>query len=308
MAWNILPRSMPRLLVFANDALNGVTALQDQLQIKQNRADTLRPLLDAAGAAAADFKAAVAARLARNAEADAADRAAETFARTARDVFKPTLGTSWSIAWAAPGFAQGTLALPDTIAGRQELVRRLGDFLAEQPGLEVAPLGVTEAKAKEVCATLEQARAAARAAVADSAQMLAVREAAFAALRVRLQGLIAELTQLLAPDDARWRTFGLHAPGAPNRPEVPTHISAHAGPAGSGVLYIAWENSPRAARYRVWKQIAGVDSEFIAAVTVIDPDATLTDLPAGAVVKVRVTAANDTGETKPSEPVTVEMS
>jgi hypothetical protein len=54
--------------------------------------------------------------------------------------------------------------------------------------------------------------------------------------------------------------------------------------------------------------VTGVDSEFIAAVTVHDSAVTLADLPAGAEIKIRVTAANDTGETKPSDEVKVTLS
>ena len=55
-----------------------------------------------------------------------------------------------------------------------------------------------------------------------------------------------------------------------------------------------------AEHYRVWKQVVGVDADFVAAGSPTDSDFTLTGLPSGATVKVRVTAVNDAGESQPS--------
>lgn len=54
--------------------------------------------------------------------------------------------------------------------------------------------------------------------------------------------------------------------------------------------------SRRAARDLVWVQVAGVDADFRAVATVTDSDATLTGLPSGKTAIMRVTAANDAGE------------
>jgi hypothetical protein len=43
----------------------------------------------------------------------------------------------------------------------------------------------------------------------------------------------------------------------------------------------------------------GTDDDFVAAATVNDSDATLEGLPPGATVRVRISAANDTGESQP---------
>jgi hypothetical protein len=43
----------------------------------------------------------------------------------------------------------------------------------------------------------------------------------------------------------------------------------------------------------------------VAVVTVTDSDATLTGLPSGATVQVRVTAANEAGESQPSAVVQI---
>ena len=63
-----------------------------------------------------------------------------------------------------------------------------------------------------------------------------------------------------------------------------------------------WSNSSRATRYRVFKQIDGVDA---VPVTVTDSDATLTAQPSGKTFKVYVIAANDAGQAAPSDTVTI---
>lgn len=70
---------------------------------------------------------------------------------------------------------------------------------------------------------------------------------------------------------------------------------------GPGEVVADWSDAPRADRYRVWKQVVGVDAEFVAFGTPTDSDFTLTGLPSGATVKVRVTAVNDAGESEASE-------
>ncbi|NCO39978.1 MAG: hypothetical protein GW892_14845, partial [Armatimonadetes bacterium] len=62
-----------------------------------------------------------------------------------------------------------------------------------------------------------------------------------------------------------------------------------------GTLLADWADAPRAQRYRVWKQVVGVDEDFVAALTVNDSDATLTGLPSGTTVRIRVTAVDDAG-------------
>jgi hypothetical protein len=307
MAENRLPSSLPALFTLGRDMHDGVTAIGAAVCVKQNTPAVLGDVLDAARAASTAYEDSRAVKAARTAASTIADSNAKGFIVTGRDALKPTLGTAWSLAWEGVGFAHGSLGLPETTGERQELVRTFGEYLAAHATLENAPLGVTAARAQVLFTALDNARAAVRAALADTTQKRAARDIAVEALRAQMRGLIAELTQLLSPDDGRWATFGLNPPAAPNRPDVPDGVVAHPGPAGSGSLYIDWDDAPRAERYRVYKQVAGIDSEFVAAVTVHDSAATLTDLPAGAEVKVRVTAANDTGETKPSAPVTVTM-
>lgn len=62
--------------------------------------------------------------------------------------------------------------------------------------------------------------------------------------------------------------------------------------------------APATAFIRVFKQVLTMTTNFVAAATVADSDATLTGLPGGKTLKVRVTAASDAGERLPSAEVT----
>jgi hypothetical protein len=307
MAENAIPHATAAILAFADKLHLGLVAIGAAIYMKQNTAATFFDPLEAARAADAAYNAAVAHKSACTAASATADDAARAYLSIYVEVLKPTLGRKWTEGWKDTGFASESLAIPDTMDGRQEAVRVAAAYLTAHATLENAPLGVTAVKAQECHDTLIAARAAVGAALADTTQKRAARDTALEALRLQIHGTINELSQLLAPDDGRWATFGLNMPAAPNRPEIPEHLIARAGPPGSGTAFIDWDEAARATRYRVYKQVTGVDSEFIAAVTVHDSAVTLADLPAGAEIKIRVTAANDTGETKPSDEVKVTL-
>jgi len=65
----------------------------------------------------------------------------------------------------------------------------------------------------------------------------------------------------------------------------------------------ATQKIPSFTRPRVWVKVEGVDADFRTAATVTDSDATLNTFPSGRTVRVRVTAANDAGESIPSAEV-----
>jgi hypothetical protein len=53
----------------------------------------------------------------------------------------------------------------------------------------------------------------------------AARDKAFESLRKWLRGLCHELNELIGDDDARWKAFGLNAPGEPHTPPAPTEVT-----------------------------------------------------------------------------------
>jgi hypothetical protein len=307
MAENRLPDALPELLTLAADMLDGITSLQDVVYLKQNRAPVFGDVLDSTRTAQADYEKAQAAKYACTSASTIADSNVKGFIGTARDAFKPTLGKEWSPKWEGTGFPNGSLAVPETAEERQEHVRVLGGYLTKNPTLENVPLNVTALRAQALFKALSDARLAVRAANAETTAKRDERDQNVRALRVQMRGLIDELSQLIGENDGRWATFGLSAPGAPNRPDIPDGLVLRAGPAGSGLLYLDWDDAPRAERYRVWQQIGGPNAEFVVAMTVTDSDATLSGLPLGQPIAVRVTAANETGETKPCAPVAVTL-
>jgi hypothetical protein len=130
-----------------------------------------------------------------------------------------------------------------------------------------------------------------------------LRDAAEQTLRDRLSGLISELGQKLDDTDPLWLAFGLNEPGATNLPDSADGLVLTAGAAGTVLAH--WSNASRATRYRVFKQIDGVDPVPVNIATVTDSDATLTGQPSGKMAKIYVIAANDAGQAAPSETVQI---
>jgi hypothetical protein len=68
-----------------------------------------------------------------------------------------------------------------------------------------------------------------------------------------------------------------------------------------------WADASRALRYHIWVMILTVDTEYQNVLTREVSDATLTDLPSGKTIKVRITAVNDTDESQPGEEMEIVM-
>ena len=181
----------------------------------------------------------------------------------------------------------------------------LKNYFTANPAYEVntPKLIVTSAQSGVLFTALSAARVAASDGNTDAGNKKIVRDAAEQTLRARLSGLIGELGQKLEDTDPLWLAFGLNEPGATNLPDSVDGLVLTAGPAGIVVLH--WNTPPRATRYRVFKQIDGVDAVPVNLNTVTDSDATLTAQPSGKTLKVYVIAANDAGQAAPSDTVTI---
>ena len=103
---------------------------------------------------------------------------------------------------------------------------------------------------------------------------------------------------MLDPLDSRWLKFTDRIPGDPRVPEQVDEVSAAAQP--GGLITLDWPEAPRAARYKVLKQVVGVDAAPVLADTVEDSDAQLTGVPSGATVKLQIVATNAVGDAPPS--------
>lgn len=298
MASNQLPDSPQDLFTLGEDMADGLHAHEAAIGIKQNTEAAVRADLSAAIAAQAGHVAAQTAKVALSTGVTVADSNVKAYIGTARNVLATFLGNGYSQAWEATGFPDNSTAVPGTQAKRQALLQSLQIYFTAHPAQENAPLNITAARAGVLFTALSDARSAAAEGDTDAGQKKNSRDGLVSLLRVRLGGLVAELGQLLDDTDPLWLAFGLNEPGATNLPDVADSLVLTAGTAGT--VLADWSDASRATRYRVFKQVVGVDATFVSAATVTDSDYTFTGLTAGQTLKVEIIAANDAGQAQPS--------
>jgi hypothetical protein len=305
MASNQLPKPLDDLFTLAEDMTDGCHNHQAAIGLKQNLEVDVRADLDAAVTAQENYQAALSAKTDFSTAVTVADSNGKAFISSARRVLANNLGENWNQSWTATGFPDLSTAIPATQAKRQALLLALKNYFKSNPTYEVntPKLVVTSAQSGVLFTALSTARVAASDGNTDAGNKKIVRDAAEQTLRGRLSGLIGELGQKLDDTDPLWLAFGLNEPGATNLPDSVDGLVLTAGPAGIVVLH--WNTPPRATRYRVFKQIDGVDAVPVNITTVTDSDATLTAQPSGKTLKVYVIAANDAGQAAPSDTVTI---
>ncbi len=297
MAANVLPKNLPALLTLAEDMADGLHTHEVAVGVKQNLEVPVRAAIVAVNTAELNYATAKAGKVTLTTAVTLADSNGKAFIGTARSVLEPVLGSQPSTEWEPVGYPADSLALPSTQAERQALLDDMKDYFTANPARENAPLVITAVRAGILFTALSDGRSNANQGNTTAVEKKVLRDAAVKALRKRMRGLIGELEGLLAEDDARWYAFGLNPPGAPETPEVPEGLVLAAG--GAGELVADWSDAPRAGHYRVWKQVVGVDADFVAVGSPTDSDFTLEGLPSGATVKVQITAVNDAGESQP---------
>ena len=301
MASNPIPDALPQLFALAEDMADGLHDHQAAIGIKQNLEAVFRPELDAAKTAESNYAASKGAKDTLSTNLRIADSNARALIKATRAVLAQSLGEIWSAAWEPTGFPNQSTAVPGTQEERLSLCASLKDYFTANAAKENAPLGVTAANSDAKFAALSNARNEFNNGASQCTAKKQLRDAAVVTLKARMRGLTGELGQLLDDDSALWDAFGLNTPGASSTPDVPEALVVTPGVAGT--LFIDWADARRAARYRVWIQVMTVDADFRAAATVTDSDATVSGLPGGKTVRVRVTAANDAGESQASATV-----
>jgi hypothetical protein len=279
--------------------MEGAAAHQSEIGLLQNTEARIRVDLTLVQTFENAYQTARLAKVNTVAAQNAADSNGKAFIATAKNVLSPVLGSSWSTAWAPAGFST-SLSTPVKIAERMTLLGTLRDYFTAQPTHENAPLGVTSAQAATLFTALSNARSAVNEALVDVGQKRSSRDAARRALEKRLSGLIAELDQLLEGDDPRWLAFGLNMPDAAVTPEAPSSLVLTLG--GSGEVLADWDDVANASHYRVFKQVVGVDANFVVAGSPTDSDLLIAGVGAGATLRVKVTAVSG-GLESPASPV-----
>ncbi|MBI5774441.1 MAG: hypothetical protein HZA89_11945 [Verrucomicrobia bacterium] len=198
MASNIIPKNQDDLLILVQSMVGGLRGHETSLGVKQNTearmaaaAKTLRDAEMAFGQSRKDW---ADARKALK----SADATARAFLLTARKVLTTRLGERWGAGWEATGFPGQSTAVPETQPERFQLCQALQKYFADNPAAEVAVLGVTTAAAQAQHESIRAARAALNRSAAARADALKARDTAYAQLRRRAQGLVAEIGDLRA--------------------------------------------------------------------------------------------------------------
>jgi len=306
MAANPLPSNLDPLLSYSEDVADGMAAHGAVIGILQNTEPRIRTDITGLRTAKLIHETSKATKVTAVATQTVKDSNGKAVIAAASNVLAVRYGATWSTAWEPTGFPNNSIGVPRRIDERLNLLASLRDYFTANPTHENAPLGVTAAAFATLFTELSDARSAVNAAIADAAAKLALRDAAESTLRRRLRGTIEELTQLLDPLDSRWYAFGLLPPGAEDTPDQVTGVILTAGPAGSGIVHGDWPDAARATSYRVYIQVVGVDPDFRLYDTVSDSDVTISSLPPGATVRVRVVAVNAEGnEAPPSDVVEI---
>ncbi len=298
---NTIPTLVDPLFALAESAIAGLGTLATPLGIKQNTLAALAPDLTAARAAHEALGPAISARLLATETQNTADAAGQASIVVTRDVLKTTLGTSYSQAWYEVGYRNHSLGMPSTLNGRLELLKRMADYLGAHQSLEAPQLNVTQQTLSTQHATLSGAISALQGAWATQRAASNARKTALAKLRTRLRGLLGELRQLLAADDPRWQNFGFNIPADNSTPAAPQNLAVMDGLRGH--LLASWDRTPGAERYRVRKQVVGLDLDFVLAKTTSETEADLNTFQPGQRVRLEVSALNSAGESLPTDPV-----
>ena len=115
------------------------------------------------------------------------------------------------------------------------------------------------------------------------------------ALKALSKRMCSVIGDLIDENDGRWPDFG------PNLPEAVVVVQIQG--AGTGHVLVSWLAATRSDRYRVRKQVVGLNTDFVDAVTVTELNANLNTFPSGAQVRLKVAALNETGEGPESDVV-----
>jgi len=298
MASNELPNRLDELFALCHRMITGLNTYQVALDIKQNTKAAMEAVLGTSETADFNYGDAVGNKTPLQDAQDAQYALVKAFLSDARGVLVHFLGGTYTQQWGAAGFPDNSTAVPDTIPKCLELTDKLKLYFTAHPTQENAPLNVTAAQAGALHTSFNAAIAAVDNGDTVAGQKKDLRDTSVTALRKRMTGLIAELTQLMENDDGRWYAFGLNPPAGATMPDVPTGLALTTGP--PTIVLAAWDVAARAAHYRLFKQVVGVDPAFVFVDRFYDPSATVTGLPTAATVKLHVTSVNDAGESAPS--------
>ncbi|HEY0552129.1 MAG TPA: hypothetical protein VGF13_21185 [Verrucomicrobiae bacterium] len=300
---NIISTQPARLLTQAEDAADGAHAHEAAIGIQLNKELFVRAAFTLLLTREGDYQAARTGKLNAGTAQRTADDEAKVFITSVRDRMKKELGNTWSQQWVELGFVNNSFGIPRTMAERQAILLPIKAYLTAHPDFEVEDLDITADEAQARYTAISTARSTVNACTADVAVKKALRDSALKAMRKCLRGLVTELKQLMPGDDGRWHAFGFNPPSAVGVPAMPEGLTVI--PSAPGHLLAKWLAAALAARYRLYRKIIGVDSDYVAVKTVTELEADLNTMTSGQVVRIRVSSANDAGESPLSDAVEV---
>ena len=303
MASNAIPEGINDLLRLSNESFAGATAIGGTVPLLINTSGSIGSDRGNLFQLETQFQDSRAARLAGSKALLTARANGRAFAFTARTELEDTYGPRYNNRWLGVGFIHNSLAIPTDDTDLSALLEKMGHHLGQHPELEnTSPkVNVTAARANGFAAALTTALSNLNSRDKDVSDNKKARDSAKRALRRRLSGLVQELGQRLAEDDARWRRFGLNLPSAPSVPAVPKNVVVNTN--APEELLITCAPARNATHYRLFTQRTGVDAEPMHVGNSDMPMFHLAGLPAGQAIVVFVSAANSGAESRLSEPV-----
>jgi hypothetical protein len=311
-----IPECYDPLVQLLADAADGANEYGAALGLKQNTEAAIRTDLEAlvgkpagpGGVPPAEpglkslWDAAKAKKTAMTAALRSVESDGRALAMTCIGALKPVLGTQWNSAWNAAGFTGGSIAVP---AHPKTPLLLLRAYYGANPTREVKNVNgidCTGAACQAAADAITAASKASNQSNTDAGTSQAALQAGIDAGRARLSGLMGELGQLLDDNDPRWLAFGFDLPGHPSAPDVPQHLTATAGAAGSQQLFLHCDDARGADGYR-FTLTNPADGTKLADKLTQDAEATFDNQPSGTQVNVTVSARNATGESQPSTAV-----
>ncbi len=322
-ASNETPRNLKVLLALGHDFAVGLTQLQDVIGMHHHRGTTVLAALaklEGDPAAPAGSNANKGSQLvfkdcentldaAQAAMVALSDGAVKTLLSGYRTLMDGVNGHSYNAGWAAAGFTNNKTAVPSNHGDRLTLLAAMRAYLVAHPTHEGSlpqpsgpALAVTAAAALALHTQFNTARALVNTLGGTQETCKNLRDADSDGLFDEMSGGIAEVRDLLPANDPRWETLGLNIPANPTPPEAVASLTLI--PAGTGKELAAWPHARRAASYRIFIKVAGIDVDFRFVDRSQDLEYTIKGLAAGQDISVYVLATNAAGDAPPSPTVT----
>ena len=306
MASNPTPDDDAMLSALAEDLADGCQTHEVAIGIKQNTETAMRAAI--AGTASAKLALGAANMLVDNKYdlLQAADAAGAAVIMNCRLRLVKVLGTQFSAGWGTAGFPNQSTSVPDTQDERFTLLNALKLYFTANPAAESVDMDATAAICLAAHTATSDARAAVNTAETDQTNAQNAEKAAVKTLRKRVRGLIDELGQLVADDDARYEAFGLNIPANPSAPEAIASLTVTA--MGGAKVFAQWPYSTRMVGTRLMRKRIGVDEEFVSIGTADGLEKMLTGQTPNQTIEIFVIAYNDGGDAPPSPTVSVVVS